>query len=100
MIIQQLIGEQYGDYFYPAISGVAQSHKYYPFAKMQPQDGIAMVAMGLGKTVMEGEKALRFCPKYPQLLPHWSTVADPMENSQRFFYFLKIETPDQALGIK
>ena len=100
VIIQQLIGEQYGDYFYPAISGVAQSHNYYPFAKMQPENGIATVAMGLGKTVMEGEKALRFCPKYPQLLPQRSTVADLMENSQRFFYSLKMNTPAQALGIK
>ena len=100
VIIQQLIGEQHGDHFYPAISGVAQSHNYYPFAKMQPEDGIATVAMGLGKTVMEGEKALRFCPKYPQLLPQRSTVADLLENSQRFFYSLKMDDSVQALGTK
>jgi len=99
VIIQQLVGERYHDYFYPAISGVAQSHNYYPFAKMQPEEGIATVALGLGKTVMEGEKALRFSPKYPQILPQRTTVDDILENSQRFFFSLKMGGPYPALGI-
>jgi hypothetical protein len=99
VIIQQLVGERYGDYFYPGISGVAQSHNYYPFSKMQPEEGIATVAMGLGKTVMEGEKALRFSPKYPQILPQRTTVDDILENSQRFFFSLKLGGPYPELGI-
>jgi phosphoenolpyruvate synthase/pyruvate phosphate dikinase len=46
VIIQQLVGDRYGQYFYPTISGVAQSHNYYPFAKMKPEEGIATVALG------------------------------------------------------
>jgi CheY-like chemotaxis protein len=99
VIIQQLVGEHYGDHFYPAISGVAQSHNYYPFAKMKPEEGIATIALGLGRTVMEGEKALRFSPKYPQLLPQRSTVDDILENSQRYFYSLKMGGPYSELGI-
>jgi CheY-like chemotaxis protein len=99
VIIQQLIGERYGDYLYPAISGVAQSHNYYPFSKMQPEEGIATIALGLGKTVMEGEKALRFSPKYPQILPQRTTVDDILENSQRFFFSLKMGGPYPELGI-
>jgi len=99
VIIQQLVGERYRGYFYPAISGVAQSHNYYPFAKMQPEEGIATVALGLGKTVMEGEKALRFSPKYPQILPQRTTVDDILENSQRFFFSLKMGGPYPELGI-
>jgi len=99
VIIQQLVGERYGDYFYPAISGVAQSHNYYPFSKMQPEEGIATIALGLGKTVMEGEKALRFSPKYPQILPQRTTVDDVLENSQRFFFSLKMGGPYPELGI-
>jgi hypothetical protein len=57
---------------------------------MRPEEGIATIAMGLGKLVMEGGKALRFSPKYPQLLPQRSTVEDILENSQRFFYSLKM----------
>jgi len=99
VIIQQLVGERYNDYFYPTISGVAQSHNYYPFAKMQPEEGIATIALGLGKVVMEGEKALRFSPKYPQILPQRTTVDDILENSQRFFFSLKMGGPYPDLGI-
>jgi hypothetical protein len=99
VIIQQLVGERYNDYFYPTISGVAQSYNYYPFSKMQPEEGIATVALGLGKTVMEGEKALRFSPRYPQILPQRTTVDDILENSQRFFFSLKMGGPYPELGI-
>ncbi|MBW2516823.1 MAG: phosphoenolpyruvate synthase/pyruvate phosphate dikinase, partial [Deltaproteobacteria bacterium] len=95
----QLVGEKYGQYFYPAISGVAQSHNYYPFAKMKPEEGIATVALGLGKTVMEGGKALRFSPKYPQLLPQRSSVDDILENSQQFFYALNMAGDAPEVGI-
>ena len=52
---------------------------------MKPEEGIATVALGLGKTVMDGERALRFSPVHPELLPQRSTVDDTLENSQRFF---------------
>ena len=99
VIIQQLVGERYGNYFYPTISGVAQSHNYYPFAKMKPEEGIATVALGLGKTVMEGEKALRFSPRYPQLLPQRSTVEDILANSQQLFYALNMGQDSPGEGI-
>ena len=99
VIVQQLVGEHYGDYFYPTLSGVAQSHNYYPFAKMRPEEGIATVALGLGKTVMEGGKALRFSPKYPQLLPQRSTVDDILANAQQFFYALKMTPDHRQFGI-
>ncbi|RPJ10927.1 MAG: phosphoenolpyruvate synthase/pyruvate phosphate dikinase, partial [Desulfobacteraceae bacterium] len=96
VVIQQLIGEEYGDYFYPAVSGVVQSHNFYPVSKMKPEEGIAHIALGLGKTVVEGERTLRFSPKYPNLLPQFSTVDDILANSQKFFYALKIRNyPDE-----
>jgi hypothetical protein len=99
VIIQKLVGRPSGRYFYPAISGVAQSHNYYPFGPMKPEEGIATIALGLGKTVMEGEKALRFSPRHPQLLPQRSTLKDILDTSQRFFYSLKLEGPYPAPGI-
>jgi hypothetical protein len=90
VIVQQLIGQAYGNYFYPAISGVAQSHNYYPFSHMKPEDGIVNIALGLGRMVAEGEKTLRFCPKYPQLLPQRSSVDDILENAQNFFYVMRL----------
>jgi hypothetical protein len=93
VIIQKLVGSQYDDSFYPAISGVAQSHNYYPFARMKPEEGIVTIAMGLGRAVVDGEKTLRFSPAHPQLLPQRSTVEDILENAQRHFYALKMEKP-------
>jgi len=90
VVVQKLTGGVHGDYFYPAISGVAQSYNYYPISYMKPEDGLAHVAIGLGKIVVEGGTALRFSPKYPQFLPQFSTVEDILENSQRFFYALRL----------
>jgi hypothetical protein len=91
VIIQKLTGQRYGNYFYPSISGVAQSYNYYPIAYMKPEDGLAHIALGLGKIVVEGGAALRFSPKYPQFLPQFSTVDDMLENAQRFFYALNLK---------
>lgn len=99
VIIQQIVGSRYGDYFYPAISGVVQSQNYYPFGKMKREDGIATIVMGMGKTAMEGRKGLRFSPCYPSLLPQRSTIDDILDNSQREFLSLKMSTPDFQLGI-
>ena len=90
VVIQQLTGEAYGQYFYPAISGVAQSYNYYPISYLKPDDGLAHIALGLGRIVVEGGAAMRFSPRYPQFLPQFSTVDDILENAQRFFYALNL----------
>ncbi len=95
VIIQQLVGQEHGEFLYPTIGGVAQSYNFYPVGPMMPEDGIASIALGFGKTVVEGEKALRFCPKYPQVTPQFSNVDDILENAQRMFYALRIRNyPD------
>lgn len=91
VILQQVTGRRYGKYFYPGISGVAQSYNFYPISYMKPEEGIVHLAFGLGKTVVEGGTALRFSPNYPQFLPQFSTVEDILKNSQRKFYALKTE---------
>jgi len=92
VIIQQITGSRYKDFFYPAISGVAQSYNFYPVAHMKPEEGIAHIALGLGKTVVEGGVALRFSPKYPQFLTQFSNVEDILKNAQRHFYALNMST--------
>ncbi len=84
VVIQKVIGHRYGDYYYPHISGVAQSYNYYPFSYIKPEDGFAAIALGLGMYVVEGEKAYRFCPKYPKLQNQ--TAEDIYNNSQTYFY--------------
>ncbi len=98
VIIQRAVGSRYGDFFYPAISGVAQSSNYYPFGRMRLEDGIASIALGLGKAVMEGEKSLRFSPRHPGILPQRSTVTDILQNSQKQFYALKMDATTVPLG--
>ena len=98
VVIQQLTGARYGQYFYPAISGVAQSYNFYPVSHMKPEEGIAHIALGLGRTVVEGSTSLRFSPKYPQLLPQFSAVDDILRNSQRFFYALNMEDFPEDFG--
>ncbi len=80
VIIQEVVGNRYSNYYYPHISGVAQSYNYYPFAHIKPEDGFATMALGLGKYVVEGEKAYRFCPRYPTLQNY--TPSDLIKNSQ------------------
>jgi CheY-like chemotaxis protein len=99
VIIQKMVGEDYGNSFYPAIAGVAHSHNYYPFDYMKPEEGIATIVLGLGKMVVEGQKALRFSPRYPQLLPQLSTVDDILENSQKYFYALKMGGAYSSLDV-
>ena len=91
VIIQQLVGRAYGPYYYPAVSGVAQSHNYYPIFRMKQEDGLATIALGLGKTVVEGGQSLRFSPRHPRLLPQFSLVSDILSNAQREFWSLRLD---------
>ncbi|MBW2591662.1 MAG: phosphoenolpyruvate synthase/pyruvate phosphate dikinase [Deltaproteobacteria bacterium] len=100
VIIQQLAGNEYGDYFYPAVSGVAQSQNFYPISPMKAEEGIVHIALGLGKAVVEGEQTLRFSPEYPEILPQFSTVEDMLANSQRSFYSLKIRDYPETLNFQ
>ncbi len=95
IILQQVVGDLYDGFWYPGISGVAQSHNYYPILKMKPEEGIAHIALGLGKTVVEGEKSLRFSPSHPKRLIQFSTVDDILTNCQRQFYALDMKNSGQ-----
>ena len=88
VIIQEMAGNEHGGRFYPTFSGVAQSYNFYPVSHQTSEDGIASVAVGLGKYVVGGEKVLRFSPKYPGIIPDFSTPSDVLENSQRDLYVL------------
>jgi len=84
VILQPVVGHEHNQKFYSDISGVAQSYNYYPYSYMEPEDGFAVIAVGLGQAVVGGEKAFRFCPKYPAL--NNNSVQDQIRDSQRDFY--------------
>ncbi len=91
VIVQEIVGRRHGNLFYPTVSGVAQSFNYYPFARMAPADGLASVALGFGKIVVEGGDVLRFSPRHPTLLPQAGAVAEMLQNSQKHFYALDLD---------
>ena len=84
IVIQSVVGNRFGDAFYPHISGTAQSFNFYPVAHMTPNDGFAVIAVGLGQYVVEGERAFRFSPAYPSL--DIISYKDLYKNSQVHFY--------------
>ncbi len=86
VVLQELVGDQYGDYYYPHISGTAQSYNYYPVAHMKPEEGFAVAAVGLGSYVVEGWRSYRFSPRYPKIEMY--TNKDLLNSSQRKFYAL------------
>jgi len=98
VLIQRLIGRQRGNRFYPTVSGVASSYNFYPLGDMKPDDGVAQIALGLGKSVVEGFEALRFSPGHPHVLPQFSSVKDILRNAQRRFYALDLNKIDVIPG--
>lgn len=89
-IVQQAAGAPFNGFFYPAISGVAQSLNYYPPKGMRPEDGVATIALGMGKQVVSGERALQFCPKHPTGLMQRGCVEDVLAHAQRQFYAVEL----------
>ncbi|MBR6017369.1 MAG: phosphoenolpyruvate synthase [Paludibacteraceae bacterium] len=90
VVLQEVCGEQEGNYFFPVISGVARSVNFYPVGKEKPEDGIVKVAYGLGKVVVDGEQVLRFSPKYPKNVLQTSTVDLAMRETQQSMLALSL----------
>jgi hypothetical protein len=84
VVVQQLVGTNFGDVYYPHISGVAGSFNYYPVAHMKPDEGFAVIAFGLGVYVVEGRSGHRFSPAYPEI--NFGSIKDMLSNSQVQFY--------------
>ena len=95
VVIQQLIGLQHKEYFYPTVAGVARSFNFYPVGPMSPDEGIAAVALGLGKTVAEGERCLRFSPSHPKRIYQFADVGSTLKTAQREFWALQMNEDDE-----
>jgi len=89
VVLQEVVGNQFDKYYYPHVSGTAQSHNFYPVAHMKPDEGFAVAALGLGQYVVEGEKAFRFSPTYPNL--DIISTKDLYKGSQVYFYAVNLD---------
>lgn len=92
VVLQELVGNKYDDYYYPHISGIAQSYNYYPLAHMNPEEGFAVIALGLGTYVVGGSNSYRFSPKYPKVEMY--STKDLLSSSQVKFYALDYSKKD------
>ncbi len=93
VILQRLVGSAHGSRFYPNFSGVARSHNFYPIAPMRHEDGLAVVALGLGRQVVSGADALRFSPAHPRHIPEFGSTENTLRASQRRFFALDLAQP-------
>jgi CheY-like chemotaxis protein len=91
VIVMKVVGARHGTRFYPSFSGVARSHNFYPSPPLDAEDGVAAVALGLGRTVVEGGTCLRFSPRYPRHVLQFSSVKDVLDSSQRTFWALPLD---------
>jgi CheY-like chemotaxis protein len=98
VILQQVVGTLHGQRFYPDFSGVVRSHNFYPVEPMTFADGIAAVALGLGRTVVDGGKCINFCPRYPRNLLQFSSVEDILANTQTEFCALELDGVAHGAG--
>ncbi|MCK4413534.1 MAG: hypothetical protein KAY32_08325 [Candidatus Eisenbacteria sp.] len=93
VIIQEIIGTRHGDRFYPAVSGVARSHNYYPSGHARPEDGVINLALGLGKQIVDGGVSWGYSPAYPQAPPPFNGVQDLLKNTQTKFWAVNMGPP-------
>jgi hypothetical protein len=93
IVIQEVCGKSYQTRYYPACSGVARSINFYPIPPEKPEDGIANIALGLGKYIVDGGQSLRFSPKYPQKVLQTSQPELALRETQKYFYALDLN-PD------
>jgi CheY-like chemotaxis protein len=91
VIIQKLVGTTHTERFYPDISGVAKSYNFYPVAPQKSTDGTVSVALGLGKTVVDGGNTVRFCPKFPDDIIQFHSVKESLDSTQHEFFALKLD---------
>jgi CheY-like chemotaxis protein len=94
IVLQEVIGYKYENHFYPTISGVAKSLNFYPIGNEKPTDGIANIALGLGKYVVDGGATLRFSPRHPHNILQMSSLDFALRETQTGFLALDIKEND------
>ncbi len=94
VLLQRIVGARHGERFYPEVSGVARSHNFYPSGPMAARDGIAAVALGLGRAIVDGGRCLRFCPRHPQHVLQLGSLAELLASTQREFLALALDGDD------
>ncbi|MBN2018046.1 MAG: hypothetical protein JW794_07970 [Candidatus Cloacimonetes bacterium] len=92
VVIQEVVGDQHGEFFYPYISGVLKSYNFYPSEQIGPDAGFAALAFGLGKTIVDGSICWSYCPRYPRTPQPFNNMRDLLENTQKEYWAVNLGT--------
>ena len=99
IVLQEVVGSRYNDHFYPTMSGVARSLNFYPIGNEKAEDGIANIALGLGKYIVDGGQTLRFSPRHPHSILQMSTMDFALRETQIRFYALDLKNMAEAFSV-
>ena len=99
VFLQEVVGSRYNDHFYPTMSGVARSLNFYPIGNEKAEDGIANIALGLGKYIVDGGQTLRFSPRHPHSILQMSTMDFALRETQTRFYALDLKNMAEAFSV-
>ncbi|MCP9610884.1 PEP/pyruvate-binding domain-containing protein [Coprobacter tertius] len=99
IILQEVVGTQYDDRFYPSFSGVGRSLNYYPINDEKPEEGVVDLAVGLGKYIVDGGRSLRFSPKHPRNILQTSTLDLALSDTQTRFYALDLKNMQENFSV-
>ena len=91
VILQEVVGKDYGTRYYPTMSGVLRSLNYYPVGDEEAEEGIASLALGLGKYIVDGGQTLRVCPYHPHQVLQTSETEMALRDTQTQFYALDMK---------
>lgn len=90
VIIQEVVGNRYDDYFYPTIAGVIRSLNFYPTGNAETKDGVVQLAFGLGKSIVDGGRSWCYSPRYPSAPPPYNSIRDMLENTQTKYWAINM----------
>ncbi|MHC4217344.1 MAG: PEP/pyruvate-binding domain-containing protein [Planctomycetota bacterium] len=93
VIIQEVVGCRHGDRYYPHLSGVSRSYNYYPLARAKPEEGVVNLALGLGKTIVDGGLTWSYAPPRPHVPPPFGSVRDQLKSTQAKFWAVNMGKP-------
>lgn len=93
VVIQEVVGHRFGDRFYPQVSGVARSFDYYPAGRARREDGVISLALGLGKTIVDGGMCWTYSPMRPNVAPPFGSIREMLEQTQTQFWAVNMGKP-------
>lgn len=99
VIIQEVVGNEYDGYYFPSFSGVGRSLNYYPINDEQPEDGVAEIAVGLGKYIVDGGLSLRFSPRHADKVLQTSTLDLALRDTQTRLYALDMKSITEDFNV-